>query len=264
MHLLGDHLLLLGRPTEARQLLFAAPPILERTGARKEQLCGRHSLDLVSTLTNLATVQHRGGDLGSGLALASIDRALKISETSERPNLFAVGNLHGSRATVLLDDGHPTEPVAESQRALAAFEAHDPPFTAGIAIARGNLANALLDSGHITDSIRESRLALAGKRALSGEDHSSVADTYGNLGNAVRAAEGYVEAEACFRKALAIREGQQSPDLLAIAKDRASLGVVLVRDGHHDDGIALQERAAGARCRAGKGSLVLVRRAGHR
>jgi tetratricopeptide (TPR) repeat protein len=186
--------------------------------------------NLAEAYNNLGMVlREMGNDAG---ALEQFDTALRIRPqyVQARRNLVEAYNALG---VMEMERANPATAARHFRAALAATATH--------AVSRINLANALLALGELEEALHHGKIAVAQDPAVAAGHH--------NLGSILRRLNRVDEAQACYRKALAI-EPEFVEALLGLAS--------ILRYQDHDEAERTCRKALAIRPGSAQGHVLLA------
>jgi tetratricopeptide (TPR) repeat protein len=236
-HEAGNRYLSQGDAVKAEQAIIAA--------IREATLLGPESIQLATSLSDLARLKYRQRDLAQAEALfrqslAVRERATSPDDLSLVPTLNSLAALHYARG----DYAH-AEPLY--RRALHINEKHLGAKHPDVAVTLNHLARLYFRrDDHAAAAPLLMRL-LAIKEETVGSDHPEVAAILTSLAKVRSALGDHRTAEQLARRAVAIRERQHRPGDTAIAASLEALADVLAGSGQHVEAGALRGRALAIR-----------------
>jgi len=223
----------------------------ELSAAREtwQALPGEHPLELAAVSDSIAGVLHDLGRLDE-----SRDehlRALEIHEETLGPNHLRTATSLDKLGNIALSRGDLAEARAYKERALAIWRATLPPGHTNIATGEMHLGMTLSWSGEFDEAIELLEHALELDIAARGPEHPEVARTMHNLAAAyVLEGNHDEEAEAVYRRELAIRRKVLRPDHPVLASALRDLGELLLVRDKAEEGLRLIEEALEIRTKA--------------
>ena len=200
-----------------------------RTSLRlREQFFGKSSLEVASTLNNLAIAQTVSGQLDQ--AIATAERALAIKERILGPHHPSVGNALITLSLNYKNLGHYARALALLDRAVAILE--------GEPAARLYWATALINQGIVESRIgkfAESKVSFRRGEtvyaAAFGADSGQMSTVLDNEGYADFLAGDYPAAQAAHEKALAIAVKRYGEDHPSVGNIERNLGMDVLEQG---------------------------------
>ncbi|HET9033380.1 MAG TPA: serine/threonine-protein kinase [Dokdonella sp.] len=201
------------------------------------------SLELASTLSDLAALRHSQGQfaVAQGLAQEAVDRYRRVDSPAARSGL-ANGLVVLSYA--LRDQGQLARAESNIREAIAIDIARLPANHPLTLIARSELANVLTMQARFGLARDEYLSLLDAQRSRQGStDAMSIAANLNNLGALERDQQNYVEAAARFRQAIELYVEMVGSAHPYVAMASASLARVLIRQGDFDEAAGLIKAA---------------------
>ena len=116
------------------------------------------------------------------------------------------------RSSLRRQNGDPDGARADAQGALAELQAAPGDQRELLAKVRTNLANIAVGRGELHEAQRQLQAVLREREALLGKDSPELAVDWNNLGNADLKLDRYPEADAAFRRAIALLTAQSGPE----------------------------------------------------
>ncbi|MDM0037046.1 tetratricopeptide repeat protein [Variovorax sp. J22P271] len=219
---------------------------LQRACEIRQSAQGEDSVDTAAALHGLGSVLRRSGNLDEADALLSRARAIRLTK---------LGPQHRDSAETLLELGWLAFARRDDEQADECFQ-QALSILASLPATEGARASALQGLGAAAARLGKPqraeeylRTALDLRIEKLGEQHPRTAVTLSALGHAYADQAKYAEAEACFRRALAIQEarGANHPDTAATLR---ALGMVFRRQRRLDEALPLLERSLRIRVEA--------------
>lgn len=254
----------LGLVLERQGNLAAAELLLKSALAIKEKRAGRDHPDTAVTLANLARVLDRQGKSGQ---LVRTNDSQVVAQASDAA--AGAPPPAGTGETVAAG-GDPSQVEALHRSALAIHERQLGPEHPTTLATLVNLGNVMLLQGKFGAAERVFRRVLAAREKVLGPQHPDTAVSLNNVANAlfeqskqeeggaasgadaapgrrlrvgVGPARQIPEAEALYRRALAIQERSPEASAPALAATLNNLAVLLAGRGSFDDALPLHRRA---------------------
>jgi serine/threonine-protein kinase len=184
-----------------------------------------------------------------GSSLLSLGDAAQARDAFDRgiAQLHAQG-IHGpvlanalyERSSLRRQNGDPDGAKADADAALAELQASPGDQRELLAKVRTNLANIAVGRGQLHEAQRQLQAVLHEREALLGKGTPELAVDWNNLGNADLKLDRYPEADAAFRRAIALLTAQSGPEhprmvwlLLGLASAEGG-EAARVADAHRD------------------------------
>lgn len=179
--------------------------------------------EVSSTMSNLATVLRRMGEL---------EPALEMAKQAVQRDRETFGSKHPSYADALvslasaeIDLGKLDDALAHQKEALAIQVATFGEESSPVMITRNGMSTAYGLSGKLDDADREATVALALAEKLRGPDHPETAQALLTIANIAGERQEFARAAQVARRALAIIDGSYGPEHPFSLSIHANLGI---------------------------------------
>ncbi len=227
--------------------------VLHRLGRGEQALAGLGETEaaawrcddparLAFALRAAAEIHLRLGDRAAALAAAA--RAVEAA-AREGEGSLDVAEARIAWAAVLGEDGRLAEAEAQLRGAIATMEPLLGEHHPRLAIARFNLGSVLFDRGRHAEALVEHEAALQLRESALAPEHPELADSLMGVAGARMALGELRPAIAMTERALRIYEGAHGPEHPDSVWARWSLGLLHVRAGRVDEGLAGLREADG-------------------
>jgi tetratricopeptide (TPR) repeat protein len=176
-------------------------------------------------------------------ALASSERALRLTEAALDPMELNVGIAVSHVATALQDLGRLEEAKSAHERALTIFEEVYGPHHPEVGAYLNNLGSVLHNLGRLDEAKAVYERGLRIVERAAGPSHLLVAPILGSLGNVLHERGELEAAKRAHERAMAINKAAFDPEHPKMATSWGNLGIVLKDLGDLTGARAAQERA---------------------
>ncbi len=214
--------------------------------ATRRRLYGPNSLEVSSTLTELAILHYLTHDYAA--AYAHHAQALKIRRENQGPHSLDIAyNMH-EMAMAQYGQGQYEQAERMARDALSIRRALTTAADQKLAEALSDLAIILHSRGNVKEAEPLHREALAISKRILGADHPVVARTSHNLAAVLRASgDPDGAAEELLRESLRIRRLRYDPGHENIANGASSLALLLSDKGEYEEAKTLMVEVLAAR-----------------
>ncbi len=222
-------------------LYDASHSLLERALATRRQLHGAHHLDVVESLSVLASLANQRGKFEEAEKLSRESLKLRRSLLGEKhpdvaKDLEILANALADQSDFESAELYCREAVEIRRRSL---DEADPNVASSLSL----LAELLFVRGDHEEAEALYREGLALRRQVLGEAHSDIAASLTDLAYLLKARGAYEEAESLYREALEMRRGLLGGEHPDIADSLSTLGELLQVKGNYEEAETLFREA---------------------